>query len=214
MLAMTKQSLFQKATRGADKGTILFRDGDLGATMYVLQSGRVRIFTEAAGETKTLAFLEAGDFFGEMAILNNKPRTASAEVVENATMLEIDGEMLEQMVRGNSEISLRLIKKLAHRLDNANALIDMMIQQDPKSRVILGLSREAEFHGEIQEDGSVLVPLDHAQLAEQVGLPPGEIENVLKRMQRLGLIESTDDGFRVKDRLRMHEFLDFLRNRS
>ena len=61
-----------------------------------------------------------------MAILNAKPRTATAEVVEDARLLVIDGRTLEQMVISNAEIAVRLIKKLARRLDAADALIEVL----------------------------------------------------------------------------------------
>ena len=75
---MSEDKLFDRVGRVFPSGEILFRDGDAAETMYVLRSGRVRVFKEVNGREKTLAFIEAGDFFGEMALLNNKPRTASA----------------------------------------------------------------------------------------------------------------------------------------
>ncbi|NCQ59935.1 MAG: Crp/Fnr family transcriptional regulator [Myxococcales bacterium] len=207
---MADDKLFAKVGRTSPAGTILFRDGEAGAEMYVLTRGRVRIFKEVRGEEKTLATLGAGEFFGEMAILNDKPRTASAEVVEESDMLVIDGKTFGSMIVSNTEIAVRLIRKLASRLDNANELIDILMHRDPKARVILGLSREAEYSGVPMEGGGVRVPLDHAGLANQVGLPVEEVENVLARLFRLGILEDDDDGFRIPDTLRLHEFLEFL----
>jgi len=207
---MADDKLFAKVGRTCPAGTILFRDGEAGSEMYVLRRGRVRIFKEVRGEEKTLATLGAGEFFGEMAILNDKPRTASAEVIEESDMLVINGKAFGAMVVSNTEIAVRLIRKLASRLDNANELIDILMHKDPKARVILGLSREAEYSGEPMEDGGVRVPLDNAGLARQVGLPVKEVENVLARLFRLGILEDDDGGFRIPDTLRLHEFLEFL----
>ena len=60
--------------------------------------------------------MEPGEFFGEMAILNNEPRTASAIVEEDSQLLVIDPKTFEAMIKGNSEIALRMIKKLSQRL--------------------------------------------------------------------------------------------------
>ncbi len=207
---MADDKLFAKVGRTCPAGTILFRDGEAGSEMYVLTSGRIRIFKEVRGEEKTLATLGAGEFFGEMAILNDKPRTASAQVIEEAEMLVIDGKTFGAMVVSNTEIAVRLIRKLASRLDNANELIDILMHKDPKARVILGLSREAEYSGEPMEDGGVRVPLNHAGLARQVGLPVKEVESVLARLFRLGILEDDEQGFRIPDTLRLHEFLEFL----
>lgn len=207
---MADDKLFAKVGRTCPAGTILFRDGEAGSEMYVLKRGRVRIFKEVRGEEKTLAMLGPGEFFGEMAILNDKPRTASAEVVEETDLLVIDGKTFGAMVVSNTEIAVRLIRKLARRLDNANELIDILMHRDPKARVILGLSREAEYSGEAMDDGGVRVPLDHAGLARQVGLPIDEVDKTLARLFRLGILEEDPQGFRIPDTLRLHEFLEFL----
>ncbi len=195
-------------------GTLLFRDGDEGDEMYVIQRGKVRIFTEVRGREKQLAILGQGDFFGEMALLNGKPRTASAEILEDASLLRIDAKTFGAMIVSNTEIAVRLIKKLSRRLDSANTLIDLLMHRDPKARVILGLVHEAEFNGEVQSDRSVLVPLDMAGLATQIGLSAEEVAAVLTRLDRLKIVEQTPTGFRIPDVLRLHEFLEFLQMRE
>ena len=72
--------LFARFGKVCAAGTVLFREGETGTTMYVLQAGRVRITKSIKGEDKMLAILGPGEFFGEMAILNDKPRTATATV--------------------------------------------------------------------------------------------------------------------------------------
>lgn len=196
-------------------GSVLFRDGDAGDKMYVIQQGRVRIFTEVKGEEKQLAILGPGDFFGEMAILNDKPRTASAVVIEDARLLVIDAETFGSMIMNNLEIAVRLIKRLARRLDSANTLIDILMHRDPKARVILGLAHEAEYNGEQAGDGSILVPLDKGGLATQIGLGESEVDAVLQRLGRLKIVEETPEGFmRIPDTMRLHEFLEFLQMRE
>jgi len=206
--------LFARFGKSCPTGTVLFREGDEGTTMYVLQSGRVRISKESKDSSKTLAVLGPGEFFGEMAILNRKPRTATAEVVEAARLLVLDAKTFEAMVLSNVEIAVRLIKKLARRLDNADTLIEILMHRDPKARVILGLSREAEQGGIEQDDGSVLVPLSREDLAAQVGLTPDEIADVLSRLTRLRMVQETPEGFVIEDVLRLSEFLEFLEMRE
>ena len=210
---MSEDKLFDRVGRVCSAGEILFRDGDPGDTMYVLRSGRVRVFIEPNGREKTLAFIEAGDFFGEMALLNNKPRTASAECVEETRLLVIDGKTFEAMLRGNAEIAVRMIQRLAKRLDQANGLVGVLMQKDPKARVILGLEQAAE-RGVVLEDGSVSVAADEESLAQQVGVSAEDVHGVLQRMARLGIIEVEDSGFRIPNVLRLHEFLEFLQSRN
>jgi CRP-like cAMP-binding protein len=202
--------LFARFGKAVPAGTVLFREDERGDTMYVVQSGSVRI-TKAGGEgAKTLAVLGPGEFFGEMAILNNKPRTATAEVVKDARLLVLDARTFEQMVVSNTEIAVRLIKKMARRLDSALALVEILMHRDPKARVILGLSREAEVNGQEREDGSVFIPISLAALSENVGLHANQVTDVLKRLGRLRMVEQREAGFVVTDVMRLHEFLEFL----
>src|ERR1700679_2582150 len=83
-----------------------------------------------------------------MAIRNDKPRTATATVLEDSKCLVIDAATLEQMISNNTEIALRLVKKLARRLDSADEMIQLLLHPDPRARVLLGLKRHAEAFGE------------------------------------------------------------------
>lgn len=206
--------LFTRFGKQCPVGTVLFREGEVGEDMFVIQAGRIRISKESKSGDKILAVLGPGEFFGEMAILNSKPRTATAEVVEEAKLLVLDAKKFEHMVVGNVEIAVRLIKKLSGRLDAADALIDILMHRDPKARVILGLSREAEAQGKAQEDGSILVELDREGFAQQIGLTPDEAGKVLVRLARLGIAHETEEGFRIPDRMRLHEFLEFVESRD
>lgn len=206
--------LFARFGKTCEPGEVLFREGEQGELMYVLQSGSVRITKSVKGEEKTLAILGPGEFFGEMAILNAKPRTATAVVEGAAQVLVLGARTFEQMVVSNAEIAVRLIKKLSRRLDSANELIEVLMHRDPKARVILGLSREAQFLGQKRDDGSVLVPMDVAELAEQVGLTPAETEEVMKRLERLGIAHLEDAGIGVTDIARLEEFYEFLEMRE
>ena len=211
---MGNDDRIQKLARSMPAGTVLFRDGDPGDVMYVIQRGRVRIFTEVKDAQKQLAILGPGDFFGEMAILNDKPRNASAEVIEDAQMLAIDGRTLGVMITSNAEIAVRLIRRLARRLDSANTLIDILMHRDSKARVILGLSHEAEFNGQPLEDGSLFVPIEADGIANQVGLSIEEVDAVLMRLRRLDMVLPVEGGFQIPDRMRLHEFLEFLQMRE
>lgn len=210
----SNEQLFERFGKEAPVGTVLFREGDEGDTMYIVQSGRVRVSREAEGHNKVLAELGAGEFLGELAILNKKPRTATAEVIETAKLLVLDAKKFESMVTNNTEIAVRLIHKLARRLDNADALIEILMHQDPKARVILGLARYADATGVTREDGSVLVKMSRAALAAQIGLSEAQTGSSVQRLSRLGIIEESADGFAIKDVTRLNEFLDYLESRE
>jgi len=207
--------LFARFGRTFDAGDVLFREDEPGNTMFVIQAGQVRITKSTRDGSKTLAILGAGEFFGEMAILNAKPRTATAEAISPLRVLVIDAKTFGQMVVSNAEIAVRLITKLARRLDSANALIEVLMHRDPKARVILGLCRQAEMIGEEREDGSIWVPIDKVELAAEIGLTPDETDDVLVRLRRLKIVgDAHGGGFVVSDLQRLQEFLEFLEMRE
>jgi CRP-like cAMP-binding protein len=211
--------LFARYGRECAAGEVLFREGDVGDVMYVIREGVVRISKAGSDGQKRLADLGAGEFFGEMSILNDKPRNATAEVLEPAKLLVINARTFEQMVKSNAEVALRLIKKLALRLDSANELIEVLLHRDPKARVILGLARQVERAGEEREGGAMFVPMEREELATEVGVSLAESSEVLQRLCRLQIAEESVDelgrlGFLVHDARRLREFLEFLEMRE
>jgi CRP-like cAMP-binding protein len=211
---MAEDQLFARFGRTCEVGEVLFREGEIGQHMFVLQSGTVRIHKSSRDGDKTLAVLGAGEFFGEMSILNAKPRSATAVVETKARVLVIDARTFEHMVIGNAEIAVRLIKKLARRLDSANELIEVLMHRDPKARVILGLCRQADMIGVPGESGSVHVPIGKQDLAEEIGLTVEETDEVLARLGRLKIVREDRGGILVSDMERLREFLEFLEMRE
>jgi CRP-like cAMP-binding protein len=109
----------------AKAGDFVFREGELGTEMFILQEGRVEILKELNAEAQQLAVLEKGDFFGEMAILEDLPRTASARALSDVKLLQINGSTFDQMLRTNPEIAVRMMRKLSRRLRET----DLMLQR-------------------------------------------------------------------------------------
>ncbi|MEO7109204.1 MAG: Crp/Fnr family transcriptional regulator, partial [Polyangiaceae bacterium] len=190
---------------------VLFREGDEGREMFVIQGGRVQL-TKRVGETdRPIAVLGRGEFLGEMAILNNKPRSATATVLDDASCLVIDGHTLETMISGNTEIAIRLIKKLASRLDAADALVEILMHPDPRARVMLALKRHAETFGEYRDDG-IHLNVTCGALAQEVGANVEQVLAVLTRLEKLGIAvqDDADGAVVITDAGRLLEFLELL----
>jgi CRP/FNR family transcriptional regulator, cyclic AMP receptor protein len=202
--------LFLRFGREFRAGHVLFREGERGEDMYVIQSGLVQILKRVGGEQRPLATFGRGEFLGEMAILNGKPRTATAVVLEDAKCLVIDAMTLEQMIANNAEIALRLVKKLARRLDSADEMIQILLNPDPKARVLHGLKRHAESFGE--ETGlGIRVRVSRADLAREVGVDLAQVDDVLARLQRLRIAAEDDlGGIVIMEVPRLLEFMEFL----
>jgi CRP/FNR family transcriptional regulator, cyclic AMP receptor protein len=105
-------------------GAVLFRAGDQGDAMYLIEEGKVRICVRAKeGHEVTLTELQRGDFFGEMALLDGKPRSADARVAENARLAVLSREHFLSFVRSNPNVALEMLTALANRLRHTDELL-------------------------------------------------------------------------------------------
>lgn len=204
-----EEALFQRFGKEIPKGTVLVREGEAGKEMFVIQSGKIAISKKVRDVEKVLAVLGPGEFFGEMAIISNKPRNATATVEEEARVLVIDPRTFEAMIRGNSEIAVRMIKKLADRLSEADALVENLLLADPNSRVVQYILNQCETRGRGGEDG-VEIDVQVRDLPRELAVGEPAIRFLLSRLERAGLIEVAGDRLTVRDTARLFDFLRFL----
>ena len=118
---------FAKFLTHFPKGHVLFKEGDEGEEMYIIQTGRVAIKKKVKDGDALLATLEKGDFFGEMAILERLPRSATAELVEDGDVIVISGETFGDMIKANPEIAVRMLRKYSIRLRDADRQIEQIL---------------------------------------------------------------------------------------
>jgi hypothetical protein len=107
-------------------GEYIFKEGDLGTEMYIIHEGKVEILNHVAGEEQMLAVLEKGDFFGEMSILEDLPRAATARAATDVRLLPINRSTFDQLIQGNPEIAVRMMRKLSRRLRDADEQIKIL----------------------------------------------------------------------------------------
>lgn len=103
-------------------GAFVFREGDVGSDMYIIESGTLEVLRTARGSAP-VATLGAGDFFGEMAILEDQPRFAAVRAVTAARLLRVDRAAFAGMLRENFEIAVRIMRKLVARLRRTEELL-------------------------------------------------------------------------------------------
>lgn len=204
-----EEALFQRFGKDIPKGTVLFREGDPGKEMYVIQSGKVAISKKVRDVEKVLAVLGPGEFFGEMAIISNKPRNASATIEEEARLLVIDPRTFEAMIRGNAEIAVRMIKKLADRLSDADAQIETLLLADPHSRIVHHMLHLCQSRGRQGEEG-IEIDFPVRDLPRELAVGEPAIRFMLHRLERSGLIEVQGDRLTVRDTARLFDFLRYL----
>lgn len=203
-----EEELFKRFGRMFPKGTILFREGDQGDDMYIINTGKVKIFKEIGGVEKVLAVLGESDFFGEMSLLNKKPRSASAEIAEDAKILVINNSTFDTMIRGNSEIAIRIIRILAKRLADADVQIANLMIKDSNQRVIMTLLKLAESGTKIGTD--TFLKIDAAKLSITTGLEKDQVKEIVDRLAKNRLIDLSSNGILIKNPDNLRKYLDYL----
>ncbi len=207
-MAEAQSPMFAKFGKQFPTGTVLFREGDRGEEMFILQSGKVKISKKIRGVEKTLATLEKGEFFGEMAILNDKPRSASAETIEDSDMLVIDRKTFETLLRSNVEIAIRFIKRLADRLRETNDQMEALMIRDNTSRLVSLLAKQVK-----EKKGAVSISID--ELAGLAGIEGSQAKMILEKLAGVRILTlGADDHVSIANQEQVDRLLRYLEMRE
>lgn len=201
--------LLKKFGRICPTGTVLFREGEPGHEMFIIQRGRVQLTRNLQGAEKILAVLPAGELFGEMAIINQKPRSATATVIEESHLLVLDQVTFEKMIKDNTEIAVRIIKKLSARLEQANFQVELLLLKDVNHRTVHLLRRLAAESGVRQVEG-VYVDISMYEVADRIGCDDSEVADIIDKLARAKLLKPQQRGFVIPEVGRLQDFLEFL----
>lgn len=168
-------------SRRYKKNDIIFRKEDLGNSFFIVKEGKVKIYTSLGGDKKkTFAFLNRGDFFGEMSLLGGKVRSASAMAAEDTELYAISKRNFAKLISGNHEFTLKLLHTLADRLTKADNEIASMLFHNIRGRLaeaILELTKT-------KHSTPTKVAIDQSELAQYLGttrVPVCRAINILKR---------------------------------
>ena len=128
--------------RVVPQNTRLFRQGDKGDAMYLIESGRVRISIRDDDQQEvTLAELAQGDFFGEMSIIDGRQRSADAQVIEDARLAILSRDAFLSFVRNNPDVALEMLSALTDRLRRTDELLRSRVSrnanEEEKARLTL-----------------------------------------------------------------------------
>lgn len=177
--------------RNFERGEIVFREGDSGDTCYVVRSGSVLIRRDHGSGTRTITLAEfrSGAFFGELAMFGGEVRSATAEVVEDTTLLALLSGDMQRVMRADPGIALKMLRGLADRLRRANERLLLQSFQTVSGRVagaLLGqvVARQEEGAG----DSEVLVRATQAEIAQLAGTSRESASRFLASLEREGVV--------------------------
>jgi len=167
--------------RAFDKGAMIFSQGDEGDALYGVAAGRVRIFTaDEKGHEVSLNVLGPGDTFGEIALLDGLPRTASAVTIDDSKLIIIPRPQFMSYLERDPGLSMHLMKLLCERLRWVSDLIEESSFLAGPARVAKRLSTLVETYGRPLPDGGVELVISQAELGQFLGISRQIINQYLR----------------------------------
>lgn len=182
-------------------GQIIFHHGDPGGLLYIVVKGKVKIaHSTPEGQEAFLAILGAGDFFGELALLDDSPRSATAEALAPTDTLTLHREDFIRYIRNNPDFSLHVLQTMAHHIRRLNNQISDIFFLDLPGRLARTLLQLAEQHGRPSDNGLVIeLSLTQTDLAEMTGATRVSVNKALGRFRRAKWIKTQGRRFTILD---------------
>lgn len=211
------QDLIERFGKIYQAGSVIFREGDSGEEMYIIQNGEVRISKKARMAEQVLATLKDGDFFGEMAIFTDQLRSATATAVHKSVILQIDKSSFKFMLSSNDGFAMNLIKRLCERLKRANEQIEEILVLSKETRLLKALEEFWRIAGQKDTSGEKFVLnyerfLDHVR--HNMGISVNDTKSLLRTLNSKDLIHVRKDmsgTFYITFTEKVFEILDTLR---
>lgn len=173
------------------KDTIVFHKDQAGDALYLIESGHVRIFlpTESGGEL-TVDIARPGDVFGELALLDGRSRSASAETIEDTSLYVLAREDFQRFLSATPQFATSLIALLSTRIRQLTEYAESLAFLDIHGRVARALLQAAERHGTKTSNGTEIdFDMTQSELASMIGATRERVNRALTSFRAQGLIE-------------------------
>lgn len=192
-------SIFKKFEVRYSEGEMIFCEFEPGNEFYLIQTGSVRVVKVINGVEKTLDVLKAGEFFGEMAILENAPRSASIIAYEDSVLLEFNKDNFEMLMQGQPQLAFNLLKILSKRIfDQRRRFMTLTIEDlEVKLYDVLVMLIEKQTNFGILRPNTI-IDANACDIAHWAGIPEGDCKNVLDKLVNKNKIEILKDQILVK----------------
>jgi CRP-like cAMP-binding protein len=179
------------------RDTLVFGQDDAGDAMFIIAKGRVKVVLYGeSGKEVTLSVFKQGDFFGEMSLLDDLPRSANVVTLEPASLLILKREAFRRHLQENPTTAFNVMAELCRRLRKADEIISNLALLDVYGRVARVLMQLAETDGEPVEGGILIRKRPTQQdIASMVSTSRETVSRALSEFQRRGLLEM--DGKKI-----------------
>ncbi len=185
--------------RRINKGEAIFYQSDNSTDLYIVLEGAVRAsLLNNEGEELILATFCKGDFFGEMSLLDGKPRSATMIAMEDASLGILKREKFLLAVKNDPMIAIDLLSAIVQRMRMANGMIESLAFLDVSQRLVKLLLQIAQTDGSKDKNGfSRVKKLTHRELAAHTGASREAITKVMKVLAFRGIVKEEDGYFLI-----------------
>jgi CRP/FNR family transcriptional regulator, cyclic AMP receptor protein len=186
--------LLQVAVRKTyPRHTLLVREGDIADRFYLLRKGRAKVYLgDDHGREVILSILEPGDFFCEMAMIDDEPCSANVMSLEGSEFVSIGKADFQQVMASSPDMAKRLLQSLAQRLRESNRQIESLALKDVQARVEQALQGLAKPEG---KELVIPVGITHRDIAAMVGASREMVTRVFRELETTGSVRV--DGRRI-----------------
>jgi CRP-like cAMP-binding protein len=192
------------------KGEVIFHQGDVGTTFYIVRKGEVTIrLSSAEGKEISLALLRRGDAFGELSLLDGEPRSTDAVAREEASLLGLQREDFQRFLGERPLVAPRMLAALSRLVRRVTQLVYDANFLDARARLARVLLDLAQTQGEAGPEGVVLTSqLTQAELANLCGLTRESTNKWLRFYEREGLVSYEGGQITLREPDNLREGLD------
>ncbi len=183
------------------KGEMVYTAGEEGGRLYVLYTGRAKVFRlNPSGREQVIRMVEPGDFIGELSLLSSLPLSDNVQVTKRTTMCMVDGRELKALMARNPNIAFKVMDELSRRLEKAETSIETISLGSVSQRLAQALIEGAQDGGELH------LKMTRGDWASQLGMSQETLSRKLSAWQEEGLIEQKSPRrILIKDRATLEE---------
>lgn len=197
--------------KNCPKDSLILIEDDEGDALFIIRAGKVKVTSfSVTGKEIIFSILGVGDFFGDMSLLDGKPRSASVISMEESSVYVLRRADFHRIIEKHPNIALKLLKELTSRLRKADERIESLALLDVRGRVAGILLQLAEESGEKTPEGIVIRSRPtHQDLANMVGTTRETVSRILKQMENGNYIILSGKDVTILDTERLKRELYF-----
>lgn len=192
-------ALFSKFGKQFTAGEIIFCEFEPGNDFYLIQQGRIKISKVVKNKEKTMDILGPGDIFGEMAILEEQPRSATATAMETVQVLHFNRDNFVSMMMSQPQLAFKLLVVFSKRIYDAKRRMMILLLDDIQAKVadvFLMLAEKEPAYASIRE---ISFPVTIDDVANWAGAPVDDVHNVISHWAKVGKLEHYTDRLYIKN---------------